>query len=117
MTNATTLSIGIGLIPLGLLIGVGAISLGLAALARLIIGNAHFFTQQTTSVVILLIGFGIGIGTYFAAISRVLRRVAIWHSAGEARRATRTLWALAATALVVLVPVILAVVLPQHPAP
>jgi MFS family permease len=116
-TNSIALGAGIGLIPLGVLIAMGAITLGLAALARLIIGNAHFFTQQTTSVIILLAGFGVGIGGYFAAIARVLNRVAGWHSAGETRRAAATLWALAVTALVVLVPVILAIVLPQHPAP
>ncbi len=108
---------GIGLIPLGVLLGTGAITLGVAALIRQVIGNAHFFTQQTTSLIILIVGVGIGIGGYFAAVVRVLRRVADWHSDGETKRATVTLWALAATALVVLAPVILAIVLPQHPAP
>jgi MFS family permease len=115
--NANALAIGIGLFPLGILIGIGAVTLGSATLSRLIIGNAHFFTQQTTSLIILLAGFGVGIGGYFAAIAQVLRRVAAWHNAGETRRATAALWTLVATALVVLAPVILAIVLPQHPAP
>ncbi len=115
--NAIMLGSGIGLIPLGVLLGTGAITLGVAALIRQVIGNAHFFTQQTTSLIILIVGVGIGIGGYFAAVVRVLRRVADWHSDGETKRATVTLWALAATALVVLAPVILAIVLPQHPAP
>jgi len=46
-----------------------------------------------------------------------LRQVDSWQRAGDASPATVTLWSLGATALLVLLPVLLAWLLPQHPAP
>ena len=47
---------------------------------------------------------------------RVFRQARAWREAGEATAATATLWGLGASALLVLVPVLLGILLPQHPA-
>jgi hypothetical protein len=47
----------------------------------------------------------------------VLRRVAAWQQAGAAVQADAALWALGATSLVIVIPILLAILLPQHPFP
>ncbi len=105
----------VGLIPLGLLAGTVALTLAGAALARLLFAGSGFFAQQQAAVIVLIAGLILAIAVFSVAIWRVLRRVAIWQQ-GEAR-ASAALWTLGATALVIVVPVLLALLLLQHPAP
>lgn len=105
------------LIPLGLLAGTVALTLAGAALARLLFAGSGFFAQQQAAVIVLIAGLILAIAVFSVAIWRVLRRVAIWQQ-GEARaRASAVLWTLGATALVIVVPVLLALLLLQHHAP
>src|SRR5271157_2550103 len=107
----------IGLIPLGLLASVVAIVLGLTALARQLVAASGFFVQQQTALIVLIVGLVLAIVVFAIAVWRVLRRVAVWQQTGTAMQAKAALWALGATALVIVLPVLLAVLLPQHPAP
>jgi hypothetical protein len=105
----------IGLIPPGLLVTVVGITVLLTALARQMFEGAGFFAQQQAAVIVLIAGLILAIAVFAVASWRVLRRVAAGQLSGA--KASATLWALSATALIVVLPVVLAVLLPQHPAP
>ncbi len=107
----------IGLIPLGLLLALVAVTLLLTTLARLLMGSAGFYAQQQAAVIVLIAGLILASGVYVIALWRVVRRVATWQHVGEKVQARATLWALGTTALVVVIPVLLTLLLPQHPAP
>jgi uncharacterized membrane protein YidH (DUF202 family) len=105
----------VGLLPLGLLAAVVGMTIPLTALARQLYEGAGFFAQQQAAVIVLSVGLLLAIAVFAVAVWRVLRRVAAWQQNGA--KASATLWALSATALIVVLPVVLAVLLPQHPAP
>jgi hypothetical protein len=107
----------IGLIPLGLLAGVVIVALVVTALARELVAAAGFFVQQQTVLITLIVGLVLAIVVFALAVWRVLRRVAVWQRTGVAVQANAALWALGSTALVIVVPVLLAFLLPQYPFP
>ena len=107
----------VGLIPLGLLIVVVAVTFLLTALARQLVASSRFFAQQQAAVIVLIAGLVVALVVYVVAIVRTLRRVKAWQQGGVSGQARAALLALGVTALVVLLPVVLAIVLPQHPAP
>jgi len=107
----------VGLIPLGLLAAVVGITVLLTALARQMFEGSGFFAQQQAAVIVLIAGLILAIAVFAVAIWRVLRRVAAWQQSGAMAKASATLWVLSVTALIVVLPVLLAFLLPQHPAP
>jgi len=107
----------IGLIPLGLLIVIVAVTFLLTALARQFVASSGFFAQQRASVIVLIAGLVVALVVYVVAIVRTLRWVKVWQRGGAGGQARATLLALGFSALVVLLPVVLAIVLPQSPAP
>jgi uncharacterized membrane protein YidH (DUF202 family) len=107
----------IGLIPLGLLAGCVALAVVLTALARQLVTGSGFFVQQQAALSTLIVGLVLAIAVFALAVWRVLRRVAAWQRTGVAVQANAALWALSATALVIVVPVLLGLLLPQHPFP
>jgi hypothetical protein len=106
-----------GLIPLGLLLLVVAITVLLTALARQLVASSGFFAQQQASVIVLIAGLVVALVVYIIAIVRTMRNISYWQRRGENGQARAALLALGCTALVVLLPVVLAIVLPQNPAP
>ena len=107
----------VGLIPLGLLTGIVAITLLVTALARQLVAGSGFFVQQQTALITLIVGLVLAIVVYAVAIWRVLRHVKSWQKDGIITQANAALWALTVTALITVMPVVLAIILPQHPAP
>lgn len=107
----------IGVIPLGVLAVVVTAAVALTALARALTSGQGFATEQPATVLTLGLGLALGFVLYSIAIVRVWRQMTAWRLAGAGRQATGALWALAITALIVLLPVVLALVIPQHPAP
>ena len=107
----------IGLIPVGLLAGVVLVILVITALARELVVDAGFFVQQQTALIALIVGLALAIVVFAFACWRVMHHVAAWQRAGTTIQANAALWALGATALVIVLPVLLAVLLPQHPYP
>ena len=105
-----------GLIPLGLLLLIVAITLLLTALARQLVASSGFFAQQQASVLVLIAGLVVALVVYVVAIVRTLRWVKVWQRGGAGDQARATLLALGFSALVVLLPMVLAIVLPQNPA-
>jgi uncharacterized membrane protein len=104
-----------GMIPLALLLVVVVATLLLTDLTRPPIATSGFFTQQRVSLIILIAGLVLAIVIYIVALVLTLRRVASWQPGSAQARAA--LLALGATALIVVLPVLLAIVLPQSPAP
>jgi uncharacterized membrane protein YidH (DUF202 family) len=107
----------VGLIPLGLLAGIVAITLLVTALVRELVAGSGFYVQQQTALLALIVSLVLAIVVFAVASWRVLRRVKIWQRDGTTRQANSALWALTATALIIVLPVLLALILPQHPAP
>ncbi len=107
----------IGLVPLGLLLLIVALTVLLTTLARQLIASSGFFVQQRVSVIVLIAGLVVALVVYIIAIVRTLRSITTWQRAGAVDQARAALLALGCTALVVLLPVVLAIVLPQNPAP
>lgn len=108
----------IGLIPLLLLVVIADITFLLTALARQLVASSGFFAQQQAAVIVLIAGLLLALVVYVIAIILMERRVKAWQQeGGRSGLAHGTLLALGVTALVVLLPVVLAIVLPQHPAP
>ena len=104
-----------GLVPLALLLVVLVAALLLTALTRQLSAASDFFAQQQMSLIVLIAGLALAMVVYIVALVRTLRRVASWQPGGTQVRAI--LFALGATALLVVLPVLLAIVLPQSPAP
>ncbi len=107
----------IGLIPLVLLIVIVVITFLLTALTRLLVASSGFFEQQQVAVIVLIVGLVLALAVFIIAIVRTMRRVKAWQQGGASGQARAALLALGFTALVVLLPVVLAIVLPQNPAP
>lgn len=106
-----------GLVPVGLPAAIVAGAVALAALARRLLAGQDFSTQQLTAVAIIGVGLVAAVVAYIVACRRALRRVAASRAAGDAARARAALWGIAASGLILLLPVLLALVIPQHPAP
>jgi uncharacterized membrane protein YidH (DUF202 family) len=117
LTRATLRGALIGLIPLGLLAGIVALGVIATTLVRQLVAGSGFFVQQQAALITLIAGLILAIAIYAVALWRILRRVAAWQQDGKKAQASATLWALGATALIVVLPVLLALLLPQHPAP
>lgn len=105
-----------GLVPLGLLVVLLAATLALTALIRQAVLPQGFFAEQWAVVLTLSIGLAVAAAAYAIACIRTLRQVRTWRRADDGARAAGALWALGVTALIVLLPLLLAVFLPQHPA-
>jgi hypothetical protein len=107
----------ISLIPLGLLIIMVTFTVLLTALARLLFASSGFFVQQEAAMIVLIAGLALAVAVCVVALWRTLRNVRIWQQEGKRAQAIAALWGLGATALVVVVPILLALLLPQHPFP
>jgi hypothetical protein len=106
-----------GFIPLVLLLIVAAVTVLLTALARQLFASSGFFAQQQVSLIVLVVGLCLALMVYIVALVRTLRKITSWRRSSLITQARAALIALGITALVVLLPVILALVLPQNPAP
>ena len=107
----------LGLVPLGLLVLIIVIALALAVVVRQLFIASGFFAQQQAAVIILIAGLVLALVAYAVAIVLIMRRIADWQQNGAAVQARAALWALGITALIVILPLLLAILFPQHPAP
>jgi len=107
----------VGLVPLLLLAILIIATITLTTIVRQFASNAGFFVWQRDSLITLIIGMGVAILVYVIAIVLVLQTTARWITSQLSTRSASALWTLALTAIIVLLPVIIGVVLPQSPAP
>lgn len=105
----------VGLIPLGLLMGITIVTILIMVLMRQLI--TEFTLQQQTSLIILSVGFALAIVAYTIAVFLTLRRTAAWVKDGLEAREHAALWVLGVTTLIILLPLMVFVILPQRPAP
>jgi uncharacterized membrane protein len=106
-----------GLIPLGLLAVTSAIALGLTLAARELSAGLGFFTQQWITVAVLVVGVLVALAVYAVALRRALAQARTLAQAGDRSGANAIYWALALTVVVVVLPIVLAALIPQSPAP
>ena len=106
-----------GLIPLGLLAGVVLLAIIATAIARELTAGGGFYVQQEAALITLIVGLVLAVVVFAIACWRVLHQVGLWQKAGAAVQAAATLWTLGFTALVIISPILLALLLPQHPYP
>jgi len=115
--NNTWRGLLIGFAPLVVLVILVVITLAVTALVRQIFAPSGYFVVQQAALITLVTGLVIALVIYVIAIVLALRRVAAWQRIGAKKSSTAALWSLAITAFIVLLPVILAIALPQNPAP
>lgn len=102
-----------GLIPLILVVVVLALTVACVTLARVLSTPLGFLTWEWIVSAIWDGGLIVAAIVYALATVRALRRAASWQDTGLRKLASGAYWALAVAALLVLLPVLLA--LPQHP--
>lgn len=116
-----------GLLPLGLFVVLGALTVVATVIVQGQTTGEEFLSQQALLVSLLGIGLLVAFVVWTVAWIWALRRARAAEKlaamedgdGGQAcllRQALATRWALAASAVIVLLPVIVAVVFPQHPA-
>lgn len=121
-SGANTEEVGVGralwagLAPGVLAVLVLAIAIALAALARILGFPLGFLTWRWLTLGIWGAGILIAAIVYSVAARRALRRRAEWRDAELTEPTTAVTVGLVISALLLLLPVILAVALPQHPA-
>lgn len=106
-----------GAAPLLLALVVGALTAGLTALARVVATPLGFLAWQPIVIVIWVVGLLLTAAVYAVGMTWAWRRARGWQAAGLTRRAAGAWWAMGVVALLTLLPVIVALALPQHPAP
>jgi hypothetical protein len=97
-----------------LLVVLLAAAIGLATGVRQFTAAQGLFAQQTV-IIVLVVRLLLAVAVYAGALVYTLRRLAAWQRAGAVHQATGALWALGITVLLVLLPLALAALLPQHP--
>ena len=106
-----------GLMPLAVVVVCVTATVGLTVVARHLLAGSGFFAAQRACVIVLAGGSVVSALLYASASLRALRRVRAWQQDGRTARAGGGLCGLGLTALVVALPILLTVLLPQHPAP
>jgi len=107
----------VGLVPLATLAVTLTLAVALTALARALWYSSGFLVWQWIVAVVWIGGLVIAALVFAYATFRVVRRVVVWRRAGLASQVAGAYWALGFTVLAVLLPVLIAAILPQHPAP
>lgn len=109
-----------GVVPLLLALVIVALGMAGAALARAAISPAGadgFLAWQGVALAAWGAALALAALAFGLAAVRALRHAAQWRSAGLVTRGAAATWTLLVAALVLLIPVIVALALPQHPAP
>lgn len=101
----------ITLVPLLLLAGSGAVLLGLIILVRVWTAGDAFFVRQLSLFLVVSMGLILAVVTYTIAIVFALRKIRAWHELNQTGKAHWATWGLGFTALVVSLPLLLALFL------
>lgn len=105
-----------GLTPVALFSVIGALAVGATILVRSLTNGQAFLTQLPELLITLGIGLLVAFVAWIVGFVWALRRERAWERMGASAQAAATLWALCASAVILLLPVILAILIPQHPA-
>ncbi|HJT59017.1 MAG TPA: hypothetical protein VJ761_21090 [Ktedonobacteraceae bacterium] len=96
------------LVPL-LLAASSAAVLGLIVLVRIWTAGDTFSVRQLVLLLVVSLGFILSVATYTMATVFALRRIRAWHELNQSAKAYWATWGLGFTALVVPLPVLLAI--------
>jgi hypothetical protein len=99
------------LLPLLLLAGIGAGTLGLIILVRAWTAGDTFLVRQLYLLLVVSVGLMLAVVTYTSAIVFALRKIHAWHKLNQSRKAHGATWGLGFTALAVSLPLLLALFL------
>jgi len=108
--------VGVGLTPAVFLYFGAVVAYLLTSLVRIVTPGLGFLTQlPIVNVAITICLLLLAVGYVFVAV-RAFRQARNWRAAGETTAANAVLWGLCASAVLILVPVLVAILLPQRPA-
>jgi hypothetical protein len=107
----------LGLSPLAPLAIIVLLTTVLTAVARQLTAGAGFNTQQWVAVILVALGLILAIVAVVVFSRRAFRTIKRWQGAGMLQEANAALLGLVVVALVLVLPVLLAILAPQHPAP
>lgn len=107
----------VGGVPIALLAVIVGAALLISTFARMLTASGGFFAQQQAALIVLVAGSALAALGYTIAIISVWRWLSRQYRAGAIALAQGVLVALAITTLLMLLPLLLAAVLPPHPAP
>lgn len=106
-----------GAVPLGVATLWVLLTLGALALVRALTSGQGFAAEDTAVLITTIAGLVLAAVAYAVSCVWALRRAVAWQRTGYERQAAAAFWTLSATALVVLLPALIGMLLPQHPAP
>lgn len=107
----------VGGAPIALLVVIVGATLLLSTLARMLAASGGFFAQQQAALIVLVAGCALAALGYIVAMIWAWRWLSRQFRAGAIAPTQGALMAFALTSLLVLLPLILAIALPPHPAP
>jgi hypothetical protein len=114
--SAVLRGVGVWLAPAVFLYLGALVIFGVISLMRVATTGLGFLTQlPVLNVTSMLCLVALAVGFTLVSV-RAFRRARRWRQDGETTAANAVLWGLAVSALLVLVPVLVAILLPQHPA-
>ncbi|HEY7021576.1 MAG TPA: hypothetical protein VH349_10700 [Ktedonobacterales bacterium] len=115
-TGAILRGAGVGLAPAAFLYLSALVVFGFDTLMRVATTGLGFLTQlPILNVTSMLCLVALAVGFTLVSV-RAFRRARRWRQDGETTAANAALWGLVVSALLVFVPVLVAILLPQHPA-
>jgi hypothetical protein len=105
-----------GALPLLLALVVFFLAEGITIVARIALLSAGFLFWRGITDGTIAVGLVVAAIVYVVFAVRALRQATAWQRGGAPQQAAATYWTLLIAALVLLIPVIVALALPQHPA-
>lgn len=100
--------IWLGLAPLAMLAIIGVAVMALLALIKHLMDPASFLLQQQIFLIVMITGLAFAIIAYTVTITRALKRIEMWRRDGHTTKATAGLVVVTAVAIVIVLPLILA---------
>ena len=107
----------LGLSPLAPVALIVFLTTLLTPLARQLTAGAGFYTQQWASVILVTLDLILAIASVIICSVRAFRTIRRWEQSFRFQEANLALLGLVVFALVLVLPVVLAILAPQHPAP
>lgn len=107
----------VGLSPLAPVAIIVLLTTVLTSVARQLTAGAGFYTQQWVAVILVALGLILAIAAVIVFSVRAFRTIKRWQQTFRFQEANAALLGLVVVALVLVLPVVLAIVIPQHPAP
>lgn len=108
--NSLVTGISAGLIPLEVLFIAIVLTLALTSMVLLLTTSLAFYVREQVMMVLAVSGLVVTVAAYGIGCIAAMRRIKRWQQTGMSNEARGALWTLAATALLVLLPLLLAVV-------